>query len=138
MHVHAVGIGVPTLRVTTADIDAGWDRKPRRGQIAACASDEDVLTLSWSAATMALAEGRIEPHEVGGLWWGTTRPPFAEGPSHSVLADALGLAPTSVGCLTSGSPHAGLDALFAAADAVAAGTVDTALVIAADALRPGL
>ena len=28
----------------------------------------------------------LEPDSVDGLWWGTTRPPFAEGPSHAVLA----------------------------------------------------
>src|SRR5689334_4752964 len=113
MYVHAVGVGVPTLRVATGDIDAGWDRGTRRGQIAACAPDEDVLTLSWSAATMALAEAGIDGASVDGLWWGTSRPPFAEGPSHAVLADALGLAPDAAGCITSGSAHAGLDALFA-------------------------
>jgi hydroxymethylglutaryl-CoA synthase len=138
MHVHGVGVGVPTLRVATADIDAGWDRAGRRGQVAVCAPDEDVLTLSWAAATMALAEAGIDAADVDGLWWGTTRPPFAEGPSHAVLVDALGLDAGVAGCLTSGSTHAGMDALFAASDGVAAGSARTALVIASDALRPGL
>ncbi len=138
MHVHGAGAGVPTLRVATADIDGGWDRKGRRGQVAVCAPDEDVLTLSWAAATMALAEAGTDATDVDGLWWGTTRPPFAEGPSHAVLADALGLGAHAGGCLVSGSPHAGMDALFAAADAIAAGSVASALVVAGDALRPGL
>ncbi len=138
VNVQAVGAGVPTLRVPAADIDAGWQRTPRRGHIAVCAPDEDVLTLSWSAATAALDDGGVSAESVDGMWWGTTRPPFAEGPSHAVLAAALGLGSHTVGCMTSGSPHAGIDALFAAADAIAAGTVSTALVIAADALRPGL
>ncbi|HEY3834212.1 MAG TPA: OB-fold domain-containing protein [Acidimicrobiia bacterium] len=138
MYVHGVGVGVPTLRVATADIDAGWDRSGRRGQVAVCAPDEDVLTLSWAAATMALAEAGIDAADVDGLWWGTTRPPYAEGPSHAVLIDALGLDAGAAGCITSGSTHAGMDALLAAADAVAAGSAGTALVIAADALRPGL
>ena len=34
--------------------------------------------------TPRIAESVAE--QVGGLWWGTTRPPFAEGPSHAVLA----------------------------------------------------
>ena len=87
MYVHTIGVGVPTLRVAAADIDAAWGRDGRRGQIAACAPDEDVLTLSWSAATMALAEAGVDAADVEGLWWGTARPPFAEGPSHAVLAD---------------------------------------------------
>ena len=39
----------------------------------------------------ALAASGLQTDIVDGLWWGTTRPPFAEGPSHAVLAAALGL-----------------------------------------------
>jgi hydroxymethylglutaryl-CoA synthase len=42
------------------------------------------------------------------------------------------------GALLSGSAHAGIDALLAAWDAVAAGSADIALVIASDAVIPGL
>ena len=42
------------------------------------------------------------------------------------------------GALASGSPHAGMEALGAATDAVAAGSARLALVVASDALRPGL
>src|SRR5262249_34913903 len=43
----------------------------------------------------------------------------------------------SGGSLCSGSPHAGMDALLAAADAIAAGSARVAMVVAADALVPG-
>ena len=56
-------------------------------------------------------------------------PPFAEGPSRAVLAAALRLDTAATGALLSGSPAAGLEALLAAADAVAAGRVATALVV---------
>ena len=75
---------------------------------------------------------------VDGLWWGTTRPPFAEGPSHAVLARAIGLSHRSGGLLCSGSPHAGLEALLGAADAVGAGSARVALVVVSDAIVPGL
>ena len=53
-----------------------------------CAPDEDVLTLSAEAASRAVAASELENDIIDGLWWGTTRPPFAEGPSHAVLAAA--------------------------------------------------
>ena len=134
----AVGAAVPSLRLTAGDVSAAWGAGGRRGTTAVCAPDEDVLTLSWRAAERALAGADVDPADVDGLWWGTSRPPFAEGPSLAMLAAALRLRDDTGGALTSGSPLAGIDALFAAWDAVAAGAARVALVVGADALRPGL
>jgi len=109
-----------------------------RGTVALCDADEDTLTLAFEAAGAALEAAGVDPGEVSGLWWGTTRPPFAEGPSQALLATALGLAPTATGLLAAGSPHAGMEALVAAWDALAAGHARVALVVASDALVPGL
>ena len=49
----------------------------------------------------------------------------------------MGCSDHVAGALLSGSEHAGIDALLAAADAVAAGSARIALVIASDARRPG-
>src|SRR5207253_306502 len=133
----AVGAAAPALRLPAAAVAAAWGRGGGRGQVALCAPDEDTLTLAWEAGSRALDAAGIDPAAVDGLWWGTTRPPFAEGPSHTFLATALGLAPESGGALFSGSTHSGIDALTGAADAVAAGSARIALVIASDALRPG-
>src|SRR5690349_22996780 len=106
-----VGAAAPALRCAAADIGAAWGRRGGRGQAAVCAPDEDSLTLAWDAATRALHAAGVAAADVDGLWWGTTRPPFAEGPSHSVLAAALGLLPQAAGALHAGSPHAGMEAL---------------------------
>ena len=133
----AVGAAAPALRLPAAEVATAWGRAGGRGQVALCAPDEDTLTLAWEAGTRAIEAAGIDPGVVDGLWWGTTRPPFAEGPSHAFLASALGLAAESGGALLAGSTHAGIDALGAAADAVVAGSARVALVIASDALRPG-
>jgi hydroxymethylglutaryl-CoA synthase len=135
--VFGVGVGVPAWRLAATDIATAWGGKGGRGSIAVCGPDEDTLTLAWTAADAVLAETGVRPEDVDGLWWGTTRPPFAEGPSWSHLAATLRLGPATVGAVTSGSPHAGVEALLGAADAIAAGTVDRALVITSDALLPG-
>jgi len=132
-----VGVGVPSWRLAAGDIATAWGGRGGRGSIAVCGPDEDTLTLAWTACDALLAETGASPDDIDGLWWGTTRPPFAEGPSWSHLAATLRLGPATVGAVTAGSPHAGVEALLAAADAIAAGTVAQAVVVTSDALLPG-
>lgn len=134
----AVGVGLPTLRVTAAEVAAAWGERAGGGRLAVCAEDEDVLTLSCEAAERALAAAGLPAGDVDALFWGTSRPPYAEGPSHAVLASGIGLPPHAGGALCAGSPHAGMEALLAGWDAVAAGSAGDALVVAADDVLPGL
>lgn len=136
--VLAVGAAAPSLRLAAGDVAAAWGRRGGRGAVALCAADEDTLTLAWSAADAAMRAGGVDAASIDGVWWGTTRPPFAEGPSLAVLASALTLRPDASGALLAGSPHSGIDALLGAAAAVAAGTASHALVVVSDALRPGV
>jgi hydroxymethylglutaryl-CoA synthase len=133
----AVGAAVPTGRLSVADVAAGWGQGGGRGTLAVCGPDEDTLTLAWGAAEDALAAAGIGPREIDGLWWGTARAPMPEGPSLAYLCSALGIGDGAAGLLAGGSTHAGVDALCAAWDALAAGTVSTVLVVASDALIPG-
>ena len=137
VRIRSVGAAAPALRLPTAEIGAAWGRGGR-GQVGACAPDEDMLTLAWDAASAALAAAGLEADQVDALFWGTSRPPFAEGPSLAFLAATLGLGAAVQGALCAGSAHAGMEALTAAADAVAAGSARIALVVVSDALRPGL
>jgi hydroxymethylglutaryl-CoA synthase len=136
--VLAVGAAAPTLRLAASEVAAAWGSGGGRGSVAVCDADEDTLTLAWQAAGQALAAAGVTAGEVSGLWWGTTRLPFAEGPSHAFLTTALGLDPAAEGTLCSGSPHAGMEALLGAWDALAAGHARLALVVASDALVPGV
>jgi hydroxymethylglutaryl-CoA synthase len=137
VRVLGVGAAAPALRLAAADIGAAWGRGGL-GRIAACAPDEDTLTLAWDAGSRAIAAAGLEAGQLDAVVWGTARPPFAEGPSLAFLASALGGTTAIGGLLCSGSPHAGIDALAAGADAVAAGSARLVLVVASDALRPSL
>jgi hydroxymethylglutaryl-CoA synthase len=132
-----VGAGTPSRRLAASEVAAAWGSGGGRGAVAVCDSDEDTLTLAWQAAVGALEAAGVSPADVSGLWWGTSRPPMAEGPSHVFLATALGLDPGAGGALCAGSPHAGMDALTAAWDALGAGHATVAVVVASDALVPG-
>ena len=136
--VLGVGAAAPSLRLAAKDVGAAWGSGGGRGSVAVCDADEDTLTLAWRAATAALDAAGIAAADVSGLWWGTARPPFAEGPSHAFLATTLGLERGVGGGLSSGSPHAGMEALIGAWDALAAGHARFALVVTSDALVPGL
>jgi hydroxymethylglutaryl-CoA synthase len=136
--VLAVGVSAPAFRLPISEARAAWGEGGGRGQVAVCGADEDTLTLAWEAGDSALTALGAGGSEVGGLWWGTSRPPFAEGPSHAFLVAALGLDPSAQAGLNSGSPHAGMEALCSAWDAIAAGHAERALVIVSDALLPGL
>jgi hydroxymethylglutaryl-CoA synthase len=137
VRVLGVGAAAPALRLAAADVGAAWGRGGR-GQAAICAPDEDTLTLAWEAAQRALDAAGVDGAHVDALFWGTSRPPFAEGPSFAFLSAALGGTPAISGTLCAGSAHAGMEALTAAADAVGAGSARVAVVIASDAVRPGL
>jgi hydroxymethylglutaryl-CoA synthase len=135
VRILAVGTSAPALRLPVDAIQTAWDRKGGRGHVAVCAADEDALTLAWDAAVRAIRASGVDPEAIDGLWWGTSNPPFADGPSHAVLANALSVGPA--GALLSGSTHSGIEAFLAAADAIAAGSVATAVIVASDALRAG-
>lgn len=139
MPIRCLGVGAaaPRTRLASADVAAAWGRNPARGQVAVCPPDEDTLTLAWEAATAALAAAGIGADHVDAVFWGTSRPPFAEGPSLAFLTAALGCSAHAGGALCAGSTHAGMDALTAGADAVAAGSARIALVVTSDALLPG-
>ena len=138
VRIVAVGAAAPRFRLAASDIADAWGRGTRRGQVGVCAPDEDPLTLAAEAGARALTSAGYGADAVDGLWWGTSRPPYAEGPSHAVLARALGCAGHASGALHSGSTHAGIEALIGAADAIGAGSARLALVIASDAVLPGL
>ena len=124
--------------MAAGDVGAAWGRGGR-GQTAACAPDEDTLTLAWEAGTRRARRRRASTAaDVDAVFWGTSRPPFAEGPSFAVPRRRARMRADGRRRAAAGSAHAGMEALLAAADAVAAGSARVALVIASDALRPGL
>jgi hydroxymethylglutaryl-CoA synthase len=136
--ITGVGAAAPSLRLARSEVGGTWGAGSGRGSVAVCDADEDTLTLAWQAARRALDAAGVAPGAVSGLWWGTARPPLAEGPSHAFLAAALDLAPDLEGTLCAGSPHAGMEALVSAWDALAAGHAEVALAVVSDALVPGL
>ena len=137
MRVLSVGAGAPSLRLAAAEVGAAWSRGGK-GQSAVCAPDEDTLTLAAEAGLTALEAAGVTADAIDGLWWGTTRPPFAEGPSHAVLASALGLSPQSGGALDRGITARRHGRTARGRGRGRRRIARVALVIVSDALVPGL
>jgi hydroxymethylglutaryl-CoA synthase len=91
--------------------------------------DEDATTMAIEAGRDCLAG---IPVAVDELHLALARPDLVHGPAPEVIREALGLDPAVGTTTTAGDAAAGLTALLAATDAIAAGRVRSVLVIASE------
>jgi hydroxymethylglutaryl-CoA synthase len=120
----------PRRRLDRALVAKAWGGRASGTRVVA-GVDEDPLTLAVEAASACL-DGR-DSRDVDALFVATTSAPYAEKQVASVVATALDCRRDVATADLGGSTRAGLAALRAALDAVAAGSARTALVAAADA-----
>jgi 3-hydroxy-3-methylglutaryl CoA synthase/uncharacterized OB-fold protein len=107
-------------------------RAPKEGgpERAVAWNDEDAVTMAVAAGANALRG--FDRAGVDALFFASTTYPFKEKQGAALIAKALDLGRNARTTDVSGSLRAGTDALQAAFDAVAAGSVRQALVIASD------
>ncbi len=97
--------------------------------------DEDAVTMAVEAARDALPRTRdplSSRGHVGALYFASTTMPFADRQNAGIVSAALSLPENIHTADIAGSQRAGLSALIAAFEKVAAGSTDCALVAAAD------
>ena len=119
----------PRRRLERALISQAWGTRAGSGSRTVAAVDEDALTMAGDAASACLDAGAPAPDA---LHFASTSAPFREKQVASVVATACDLPRTIAVADFGGSVRAGVAALRAALDGVRAGTVDTAMVAAAD------
>ena len=124
-----LGTYFPRRRLDRALIGKAWGKRAS-GTRTVAGVDEDALTLAVEASTHCL--GDVEAHAVDGMYFASTSAPYHEKQVASVVATALDCRRDVAAADLAGSVRAGLGALRAALDAVAARTLDVALVAAAD------
>ena len=128
--IASYGAYIPYFRLSREEIAKAWGGSGGKGERAVASYDEDSLTMAVAAARDCLKG--IDRGTVGGLYFASTTPPYKEKQSAAFIAAVLGLKPEAVTMDFSGSLRSGTNALKAALDAVASGSADGVLVLAAD------
>ena len=125
-----IGTYFPRRRLDRALIGKAWGKRAA-GTRTVAGPDEDALTLAVEAGTVCL--GDVDAKTLDGIYFASTSAPYHEKQVASVVATALDCRRDVAVADFGGSVRAGLAALRAAMDAVAAGSLGTALVTSADA-----
>jgi len=128
--ITSYGAYVPFARLNRKLIGEAWGTRAAPGEKAVACFDEDSITMAVDAGRDCIRG--FNPDEVGGVFLATTTPPYKEKLSASVVADAMDSPRELRVADFTDSLRAGTIAFNSAVDAVKAGTIKNALVIASD------
>lgn len=126
----AFGSFVPFYRLSRSEIGKVWGKNAGPGEKAVAGADEDAITMATEAILDSL-EG-INREEVDSLYFATTRPPYAQKQSASIISAACNLREDICTMDCGHSLRGGTNALRAAVDAVKGGSARKAVVAAAE------
>lgn len=131
--IRSIGTYVPRARLTRAEIARTWGAGGRGPQAApVCGFDEDVITMAVEAAHICLDETGLSGTELDALYFASCSSPFEEHSAAAEVARPLGLAREARLVDLSGSLLGGMNAIIAACEAVGAGSLRRALVLASE------
>src|SRR5512136_2487594 len=124
--VGIVGYGayVPRYRLPAKEVARVWTGGLGGTPIqekAVSGLDEDVITMSIEAARNALARGQIDPTEIRAVWVGSESHPYAVKPTSTVVAEAIGATPNTLGADWEFACKAGSEAVQASIGFVGSG-----------------
>lgn len=91
------GAYIPRQRIRASEIASIWGFEkhiPKAIWIeekAVASSDEDVVTMGWYAAKVAVERASINPEDIEAVFVGTESKPYSVKPSATIIADALGI-----------------------------------------------
>jgi 3-hydroxy-3-methylglutaryl CoA synthase len=120
----------PRRRLDRSLLAKAWGTRVAPGARAVAGIDEDALTMAVDAVLECTRDA--DPSTFDALYFASTSSPYGEKQVASVVATAADLPRTAAVADLSGSVRAGLAGVRAAVDGVRAGSVRSALVVAAD------
>jgi hydroxymethylglutaryl-CoA synthase len=142
--VGIVGYGayVPRYRIQAKEIARVWTGKASGLPVkekSVPGLDEDVITMSIEAARNAMLRAQIDPEEIRAVWVGSESHPYAVKPTSTIVAEAIGAAPSTQGADMEFACKAGTEAMVAAMGVVGSGMGHYALAIGMDTAqgKPG-
>lgn len=142
--VGIVGYGayVPRYRLPASEVARVWTDGSGGLPIkekAVAGLDEDTLSMSVEAARNALARARIDPSEIRAVWVGSESHPYAVKPTSTIVAEAIGAAPSVQAADMEFACKAGSEAIVMGMGIVGSGMGRYVLAIGMDTAqgRPG-
>ena len=139
-----VGYGcyIPQYRLPAREVARVW--KEGNGGLpikekAVPGPDEDTLTISLEATRNALDRAQINPQKIGAVWVGSESHPYAVKPTSTIIAEAIGAAPSTEAADWQFACKAGTETVQASIGFVAGGMAPYAVGVGADTAqgRPG-
>lgn len=142
--VGVVGYGayVPRYRLPAVEISRIWkgglSAEPIQEKSVA-GLDEDVVTMSIEASRNALARAGVDPGRIRAVWVGSESHPYAVKPTSTIVAEALGIVPSTQAADWEFACKAGSEAMVAAMGLVGSEMARYALALGMDTAqgRPG-
>lgn len=127
----------PRRRLDRAHLAAAWGGRASAGQRTVAGVDEDALTMAVDATLALLDDG--DPGSFDALHFASTSAPYLEKQVAAVVATACDLPRSLTVTDVGGSLRAGVTALRLALDAIAAGSSQRGIAVAADVrqVEPG-
>jgi hydroxymethylglutaryl-CoA synthase len=127
--ITSIGAYVPIYRLKRDEIGRMWGGRSLGGAKAVAGYDEDTVTMAVAAALNCLNRGGAG---IDGLYLATTTAPYREKLSAAIVASAADIQEEC--CVTdfTDSLRSGTAALKAAIDAISAGSLKKAMVVASD------
>jgi hydroxymethylglutaryl-CoA synthase len=142
--VGIVGYGayVPRYRLPAEEVARVWGDVSGAAPItekAVAGLDEDTISMSIEASRNALARARIDPQDIRAVWIGSESHPYAVKPSSTIVAEAIGAAPSVQAADLEFACKAGSEAVVAGIGIVGSGMGRYVLAIGMDTAqaRPG-
>mgnify|MGYP005848226629 CR=1 FL=1 len=130
---------IPYYRIKLEEINAAWNRPGGRGEKTVPAPDEDVITMGLKATQWALNHARISGNQLGAVYACSVSSGYFENTVAGQIAYALGAEGNITLADYALSTRSVTAALQAGVDAIAAGRIGYALIVASDKLiaKPG-
>jgi hydroxymethylglutaryl-CoA synthase len=136
--IHGWGAYIPRWRLPMSEIARmwGWPDQQYKGlnveEKSVDGPDEDSTTMGVEASLNALARAGVDPSHIGAVFFGSESKVYAVKPSATIIAEVLGITPSTMASDLEFACRAGSEGMRASIGLVASGMVEYALAIGSD------
>ncbi len=136
--IHGWGAYVPRWRLPMDEIARVWGWPPHQYkglnviEKSVDSPDEDSTTMAIEAGYNAIKRAEIDPSKIGAVFFGTESKPYAVKPSATIVAEVLGITPSTMASDMEFACRAGSEGLRSSIALVSSGMMEYAMTIGSD------